>query len=82
MVHPRDEYPMTTQISLEEMIVELLAAYPIDPSEGLLQAGLQMEYGVSTTQGKIRFAAAKLARAGEIDVVPRAGGSWRYSISA
>ena len=71
---------MTTTLSLEDMIVELLAAYPIDPSESLLQAGLRMEYGISTSKGRIRFAAAELARAGEIDIRPRTTGSWRYSI--
>lgn len=73
---------MTTQIPLRDMIVELLAAYPIDPSESLLQAGLRAEYGVSASTGTIRFAAAELAKAGEIDIVPRTGGSWRYSLDA
>lgn len=71
---------MTTQVTIGEMIVELVAAYPIDPSESLLQAGLRMEYGVTASKGKIRFAAVELARAGEIDVAPRTSGSWRYSL--
>jgi len=73
---------MTTRMTLEDMIVELVAAYPIDPSESLLQAGLEMEYGVAASKGKLRVAAAELARAGELDIAPRTGGSWRYSLDA
>ena len=72
---------MTSDITLEDMIVELLAAYPIDPSESLLRAGLRMEYGVSASKGRIRFAAAELARAGEVDIAPEASGPWRYSLT-
>lgn len=71
---------MSTQITLEDMIVELVEAYPIDPSESLLQAGLRMEYGISASKGKIRFAAAELAKAGEIDIVPKSRESWQYSV--
>lgn len=72
---------MTNQILLRDMIVELVAAYPIDPSESLLQAGLRMEYGISVSKGKLRFAAAELAKAGELDIVPQTRGSWRYSLA-
>ena len=72
---------MTNQILLRDMIVELVAAYPIDPSESLLQAGLKMEYGISVSKGKLRLAAAELAKAGELDIDPRTGGSWRYSLA-
>ena len=72
---------MSAQLTLEDQIVELVAAYPVDPSESLLQAGLQMEYGISASKGKIRLAAAELAKAGEIDIAPRTGGSWRYSLT-
>ena len=72
---------MSAQLTLEDQIAELVAAYPIDPPESLLQAGLQMEYGISASKGQIRFAAAELAKAGEIDIAPRTGGSWRYSLT-
>ncbi len=73
---------MTTQLTLNDMIVELLAAYPIEPSESLLQAGLRMEYGVSVSKGKVRFAAAELANAGEVDIAPHTREHWRYSLTA
>ena len=72
---------MTTTLTLEDMIVELLAAYPVDPSGSLLQAALRVEYGVSVSRGRMRFAAARLARAGEVDIGPRTGGPWRYSLA-
>ena len=73
---------MATSTTLTEMIVELLRAYPIDPSERLLQAGLEMEYDVSASRGTIRSVAADLAKAGEIDIAPRKSGDWRYSLNA
>lgn len=72
---------MSTRLTLEDMIVELVAAYPIDPSESLLQAGIRMEYGLPVSRGEMRFAAAELANSGEIDIAPRPGGSWRYSLA-
>ena len=72
---------MTSQTTLGDMIIELLRAYPIDPSDGLLQAGLRMEFGAAVSKGRIRVAAAELARTGLIDISPRTSGPWRYSLN-
>ena len=72
---------MTTDLSLRDMIVELLSAYPIDPSDSLLQAGIRMEYGFAASKGRIRFAAAELAKAGQVEIAPQTGGNWRYSLN-
>ena len=72
---------MTTHHSLRDMIVELLSAYPIDPSDSLLQAAIRIEYGIDASKGRIRLAAAELAKAGRVDIAPKTGGNWRYSLS-